>query len=293
MRPASRFPAGLTPAAAQVTSGAALPPSALRSSHPHADGSVADATYVQPQPTPLEPQKQQLGERLFPLVLAIAPQLAGKITGMLLELDNSELLPLLETPEALNASIEEALSVLRVGGKEVWVEDVRPLLASRVRLPAGEGSLENPSCDPPPVSLTRGRTPSPPNEHATGPPLLPTSVVAPLPSDPADDRLIDDSSVVLNAHKPPGKSKIARPLLSRVQKAKILANQPTSPPLSQQLQANRWLLTPEGYRRSTPAMVAVLTRKAAKSTPPSHLAMALRPALRGIRPPCPQAPHSS
>ena len=194
-----------------------MPPPAFRSSHPHADGSVADATYVQPQPTPLEPQKQQLGERLFPLVLAIAPQLAGKITGMLLELDNSELLLLLETPEALNASIEEALSVLRVGGKEVWVEGVRPLPASRVRPPAGERSLENPSYDPPPVSLTRGRTPSPPNEPATGPPLLPTSVVAPLPSDPADDRLIDDGSVVLNAHKPPSKSKIARSLLSRAQ----------------------------------------------------------------------------
>ena len=54
MRPASRSSAGLTPTTAQVTSGTTLPPSAPRSSHPHADGSVADATYVQP-PGPLRP----------------------------------------------------------------------------------------------------------------------------------------------------------------------------------------------------------------------------------------------
>ena len=89
--------------------------------------------------------------------------------------------------------------------KEVWVEDVRPPLASRVFPLAREGGLENASCAPPPVSLTRGRTPSPPNEHAIAPPLLPTSARVPLLSDSAGDRLIDDSNVVLNAHKPPGK----------------------------------------------------------------------------------------
>ena len=244
MPPTSRFPAGLSPAAAQMTSDAAPPPSAPRPSPPPADGGVANVTYVQPQPTPLEQQKQQLGEQLFPLVRviaprlasgitgrpsAIAPRLAGKITGMLLELDISELLHLLESPEALTAKIEEALSVLRVGGAEVWVENAGQSLASRDFSPSEEGYLEHSARALPPVSHTRGRTPSPPNEHGIAPPVLPTAMLALLPSDLAGDRLID-GSVVLNAHKPPSKQKTARPLLpllSRVQKsrnARQLAN---------------------------------------------------------------------
>ncbi|KAK3010112.1 hypothetical protein RJ639_010711 [Escallonia herrerae] len=51
-----------------------------------------------------EEQKQILGERLYPL-----PDLVSKITGMLLEMDNSELLLLLESPESLAAKVEEAV----------------------------------------------------------------------------------------------------------------------------------------------------------------------------------------
>mmetsp|Transcript_7676 Transcript_7676/g.15666 ORF Transcript_7676/g.15666 Transcript_7676/m.15666 type:complete len:117 (-) Transcript_7676:784-1134(-) len=63
---------------------------------------------------PPEQQKQLLGERLFPLISQHEPHLAGKITGMLLEMDNGELLNLLESPEALNAKIMEAISVLQI-----------------------------------------------------------------------------------------------------------------------------------------------------------------------------------
>ncbi|XP_047655662.1 polyadenylate-binding protein 1-like isoform X2 [Tachysurus fulvidraco] len=62
---------------------------------------------------PLLEQKQLLGERLYPLIQALHPNLAGKITGMLLEIDNSELLHMLESPESLHAKVEEAVAVLQ------------------------------------------------------------------------------------------------------------------------------------------------------------------------------------
>jgi polyadenylate-binding protein len=39
--------------------------------------------------------------------------MAGKITGMMLEMDNSELLMLLETPDMLKGKVDEALRVLQ------------------------------------------------------------------------------------------------------------------------------------------------------------------------------------
>lgn len=62
--------------------------------------------------TPSE-QKQMIGERLFPLVQDHQPTMAGKITGMLLEIDNTELLHMLESREILKAKVEEAVAVLQ------------------------------------------------------------------------------------------------------------------------------------------------------------------------------------
>ncbi|GAB2227021.1 hypothetical protein Drorol1_Dr00008820 [Drosera rotundifolia] len=59
-------------------------------------------------------QKEMIGERLYSLVLKHRPDLAGKITGMLLEMDNSELLLLLDSAEALAAKVEEAVEVLKM-----------------------------------------------------------------------------------------------------------------------------------------------------------------------------------
>lgn len=58
-------------------------------------------------------QKNMIGEKLYPLIYIHQPALAGKITGMLLEMDNAELLNLIESPEALQHKIDEALIVLK------------------------------------------------------------------------------------------------------------------------------------------------------------------------------------
>ncbi|EAN34183.1 polyadenylate binding family protein [Theileria parva strain Muguga] len=58
-------------------------------------------------------QKQMIGERLFPIIARDNPDLAGKITGMMLEIDNHELLQLLEDNDQLKAKIDEAIKVLK------------------------------------------------------------------------------------------------------------------------------------------------------------------------------------
>merc|ERR1719498_1559375 len=52
-------------------------------------------------------QKQMIGEKLFPLISKINPEMAGKITGMMLEMDNSELLMLIESEQQLRSKVQE------------------------------------------------------------------------------------------------------------------------------------------------------------------------------------------
>jgi polyadenylate-binding protein len=61
---------------------------------------------------------EMLGEAIYPRIHATHPDLAGKITGMLLEMDNSELLHLLENEEALLNKVNEALQVLEEYSKK-------------------------------------------------------------------------------------------------------------------------------------------------------------------------------
>ncbi|KAK7206071.1 hypothetical protein BZA70DRAFT_123199 [Myxozyma melibiosi] len=58
-----------------------------------------------------ELQKQLVGEALYPKIEAVQPQLAGKITGMLLEMEIPELLGLLNDDSALSVKINEAVAV--------------------------------------------------------------------------------------------------------------------------------------------------------------------------------------
>jgi len=62
---------------------------------------------------PPQEQKQMLGERLFPLIQRQHADLAGKITGMLLEIDNAELLHMLEDQTSLRGKVDEAVAVLQ------------------------------------------------------------------------------------------------------------------------------------------------------------------------------------
>lgn len=57
---------------------------------------------------------QMLGEQIYPLVQQIEHDHAGKVTGMLLEMDQTEVLHLLESPDALQKKVGEAMEILRL-----------------------------------------------------------------------------------------------------------------------------------------------------------------------------------
>jgi polyadenylate-binding protein len=63
-------------------------------------------------------QKQMLGERLFPLIQEKYHNVAGKVTGMLLEMDNAEILHLLDDRDLLTSRVEEAVAVLSMHQKQ-------------------------------------------------------------------------------------------------------------------------------------------------------------------------------
>lgn len=62
---------------------------------------------------PPEQQRTMLGESLYPLVEQLEHEHAAKVTGMLLEMDQTEVLHLLESPDALKSKVAEAMEVLR------------------------------------------------------------------------------------------------------------------------------------------------------------------------------------
>ena len=61
---------------------------------------------------------QMLGEQLYPLVESLERGDAGKVTGMLLEMDQTEVLHLIESPGALKQKVSEAMDVLRCTGSD-------------------------------------------------------------------------------------------------------------------------------------------------------------------------------
>ncbi|OLP86965.1 Sepiapterin reductase [Symbiodinium microadriaticum] len=63
---------------------------------------------------PQRMQKQLLGERLYPHVARSRPEIAGRITSMLLEMENSEVLMLLQSEQHLQAKVDEARRLLEL-----------------------------------------------------------------------------------------------------------------------------------------------------------------------------------
>ncbi|XVE76070.1 hypothetical protein DITRI_Ditri12bG0143300 [Diplodiscus trichospermus] len=101
---ASAFPQAASDSVAALSQGSEMLSSMLAASSP-------------------EQQKTILGERLYPLIQKSKPDLVPKITGMLLEMDKSELLLLLESPESLAAKVEEAAEVLELSNYKVPGQD--------------------------------------------------------------------------------------------------------------------------------------------------------------------------
>lgn len=119
------------PPVAQVATGpATAQPGAQAAGATPSENLVGMLTAAEPQQ-----QKQIIGEHLYRQIFSMHPDLSGKITGMsvlpdavrifdqdrvndhisgmLLEMDNSELLHMLEVPESLKAKVEEAVAVLQ------------------------------------------------------------------------------------------------------------------------------------------------------------------------------------
>ncbi|KAI0780901.1 hypothetical protein BD413DRAFT_675455 [Trametes elegans] len=105
--PANRPPAGAQPPAArgpvagrpqQAPRGPATPggQAPAQAPAPNAEAPTITAAALA-NASPME-QKQMLGEVIYMKIAPSQPELAGKITGMLLEMDNTELLHLLEAP---------------------------------------------------------------------------------------------------------------------------------------------------------------------------------------------------
>jgi len=101
---------GVSPAMAPLPLQQPPPPAAAQAQRRAPEDPLTLSALANASPTL---QKNMIGERLYPLIHHSQPELAGKITGMLLEMDNSELLHLLESPDALRMKVAEALEVLK------------------------------------------------------------------------------------------------------------------------------------------------------------------------------------
>ncbi|CAH1775507.1 unnamed protein product [Owenia fusiformis] len=87
-------------------------------------GEVAGAPPLagEPSSSVLTASRRQMGERLYPKVQGLQPSLAPKITGMLLELPQAQVLVLLASEEQLRQRVDEAVEVIMSHGREISAE---------------------------------------------------------------------------------------------------------------------------------------------------------------------------
>ncbi|KAK9177977.1 hypothetical protein WN943_027167 [Citrus x changshan-huyou] len=104
----------------QGVAGCMLPiPFDMGARMPRRDASVGQPTPITPLSTALanaspEQRRTLPGESLYPLIEQLERDAAAeKVTGMLLEMHQTEVLHLLESPEAFKAKVAEAMEVLR------------------------------------------------------------------------------------------------------------------------------------------------------------------------------------
>uniref|UniRef100_A0A8C6DVA5 PABC domain-containing protein n=1 Tax=Moschus moschiferus TaxID=68415 RepID=A0A8C6DVA5_MOSMO len=107
------------PAAVAAADPRAVPPykhaSSVCSPHPAIQPLQAPqpAVYVQGQEPMTASMLQMFSERLFSLIQTMHSNRAGKVTGMLLEIDNWELLHMQESAESLRSKVNEVVAVLQ------------------------------------------------------------------------------------------------------------------------------------------------------------------------------------
>ncbi|KAG2306238.1 hypothetical protein Bca52824_025986 [Brassica carinata] len=106
-----------------------------------------------------EQQRTMLGESLYPMVEQLEPESAAKITGMLLEMDQTKVLHLLESFAALESKVAEAVEILRTvkeqqqqyrGGSESASDSKSSLISTD-----SKPSLSSSFISPKPKSLAR------------------------------------------------------------------------------------------------------------------------------------------
>ena len=103
--------------------------------------------------------KREIGEKLFPEVAKLKPDLAGKITGMLLELENSELMVLLESEAQLKIKVGEAIAVLGNVTLAADAPEQAADIAADAPTAADSRLPRNPSPEAPPPGLSTTQAP--------------------------------------------------------------------------------------------------------------------------------------
>ena len=153
----------------------------------------------------LSHHQQQLGERLYPRVQSLRPNLAGKITGMLLELTPAQLLLLLASEDSLRQRVEEAVDIILAAEPGAGLASAGSSSASNLvpvssSAPGGQGGQETAEPHPgqdsslSPLDTVFNLATS----HAPSLPVV--SVPPPLPSHAASPSILASKAAAHHSH---------------------------------------------------------------------------------------------